>query len=299
MIKDLSIIIVAYNNAFFIEVCLKKLINSLKKEDFSWEIIIIDNGSYDRTIEIIKSIKEKNKNIILIENKKNLGFSKANNQGIKKALGRYILFLNSDVLVEKIYWQKLINFIEKNKDIGALTVKVKLQNGQIDLASHRGFPNLWRSFCYFSFFERFFSFNLFFKKIFGGYHLLHLNFNKIHEVEAISGAFFLTRKKIMEKLGGFDEDFFMYGEDLDLCLRIKKLNYKIIYYPDFEVLHLKYQSGLKSKDQNIKIKTKSYFFQAMKIFYKKHYTKRYPFFINLLFYLIINWKIKSYEKNRY
>jgi len=297
MIKDLSIIIVSYNNASLIDNCLKRLINSFKGENLSFEIIVIDNGSSDLTVKKIKKIKEKNKNLFLIENKKNFGFGKANNQGIKKASGRYILFLNSDVLIEKINWKKIIDYMEKNDDIGALTVKVKLKNGQIDPASHRGLPTLWRSFCYFSSLEKILSFNLFFKKIFGGYHLLHLNLDMIHQVEAISGAFFLTRKKLMEKLNGFDEDFFMYGEDLDLCFRIKKLDYKIIYYPDFEVLHLKYQSGLKSRDEKINLKTKFYFFQSMKIFYQKHYQKKHPFFVNFLVNFILDLKIKSYEKN--
>jgi len=297
MDKDLSIIIVSYNNPSLTFFCLKKLITSFNKSKISFEIIVVDNGSTDETVKKLKEIKKKNNNLILIENKKNLGFGKANNQGIKIAKGRYILFLNSDVLVEKIDWVKLINFLDDKKEVGALTVKVKLKNGQIDPASHRGFPTLWRSFCYFSSLEKVLSFNSFFKKIFGGYHLLHLDLNKIHEVEAISGAFFLTRKKLMEKLGGFDEDFFMYGEDLDLCFRIKNLNYKIIYYPYFEVLHFKYQSGLKSKDKNINLKTKFYFFQAMKIFYQKHYQKRYPFFINFLVNFILDLKIKSYEKN--
>jgi len=298
MNKDLSIIIVSYNNASLINLCLDKLFASFKRSNLSFEVIVVDNASTDETVKKLKNIKAKNKNVILIENKKNLGFGKANNQGIRIAKGKYILFLNSDVIVERIDWKKIIDFLNEKQEIGALTVKVKLKNGQIDPASHRGFPTLWRSFCYFSSLEKNLSFNWLFKKIFGGYHLLHLNLKTVHEVEAISGAFFLTRKKIMDKVGGFDENFFMYGEDIDLCLRIKKLNYKIIYYPDFEVLHLKHQSGLKSKDKETETRTRYYFYQAMKIFYQKHYHKKYLFFVNFLVYFLLDRKLKLYEKNR-
>jgi hypothetical protein len=297
MNKDLSVIIVSYNTSSLISLCIEKLISSFTNSKLSFEIIVVDNGSIDDSVKKLKRIREKLANLIVIENKKNLGYAKANNQAIKQAKGKYILFLNSDILIDKINWQTLLNFFETKKEVGALTIRINLKNGAIDPASHRGFPTLWRSFCYFSSLERVLSFNSFFKKIFGGYHLLHLDLNKIHEVEVISGAFFLTRKDLIKKIGGFDEDFFMYGEDIDLCLRIKQLNYKIIYYPDFEVLHLKYQSGLKSKDKKVNLKTRYYFYQAMKIFYQKHYQKQYPFFVNFLVYLLLNWKIKSYEKN--
>jgi GT2 family glycosyltransferase len=297
MNKDLSVIIVSYNTSSLISLCIEKLISSFTNSKLSFEIIVVDNGSIDDSVKKLKRIREKLANLIVIENKKNLGYAKANNQAIKQAKGKYILFLNSDILIDKINWQTLLNFFETKKEVGALTIRINLKNGAIDPASHRGFPTLWRSFCYFSSLERVLSFNSFFKKIFGGYHLLHLDLNKIHEVEVISGAFFLTRKDLIKKIGGFDEDFFMYGEDIDLCLRIKQLNYKIIYYPDFEVLHLKYQSGLKSKNKKVNLKTRYYFYQAMKIFYQKHYQKQYPFFVNFLVYLLLNWKIKSYEKN--
>jgi len=299
MNKDLSVVIVSYNTSSLISSCVKKLVYSFKSSNLSFEIIIVDNASTDGSVKKIKGIRKKLTNLIIIENKKNLGYAKANNQALKKAKGKYILFLNSDILIDNIDWNKLLSFFSTKKEVGALTVRVNLKDGTIDQASHRGFPTLWRSFCYFSFLERFFSFNSFFKKIFGGYHLLHLDINKIHEVEVISGAFFLTKKELMKKTGGFDDSFFMYGEDIDLCLRIKKLNYKIIYYPYFKVTHLKYQSGLKSKNEKVNIKTNFYFFQAMKIFYQKHYQKKYPFFINFLVYLLLNWKIKSYEKNWY
>ena len=299
MTKDLSIIIASYNTASLTISCLKNLYASFKKyPGISFEVIIVDNGSSDKTVAMIENFRKKNKNIIFVKNKKNLGYSKANNQGLKRASGEFVLFLNSDVLVKKGDWLQLLAILRKNEKIGALTPRINLKNGQIDLASHRGFPTLWRSFCYFSGLEKiFWSFPLL-NRVFGGYHLAHLDFNKVHEVEAISGAFFLVKKHILDKLGGFDERFFMYGEDLDLCWRIKELNYKIIYYPHFLVIHLKYQSGLGKNDDKIRKRTKYYFYQAMKLFYQKHYQKRYPFFINFLVNALLNYFLQSYEKNR-
>jgi GT2 family glycosyltransferase len=300
MSKDLSVIIVSYNTASLTFYCIDRLFSSLEKEkNISYEVIVVDNGSKDDTIKRLKKISFKKPNLLIIQNKKNLGYAKANNLGVKKASGKFILFLNSDVLISDINWNNLLKFFKKNEKIGALTVRVNLKNNTIDPACHRGLPTLWRSFCYFFRLEKIFASFPFLNRLFGGYHLVYLDLEKIHEVEAISGAFFLTKKKILERLKGFDEDFFMYGEDLDLCLRIRKLGYKIVYYPLFSVLHLKYQSGLRKEDKEIKRKTNYYFYQAMKIFYQKHYEKKYPFFVNLLVYLFLDIKLRLYEKNRY
>jgi len=300
MNKDLSVIIVSYNTSELTFKCVKSLVSSLEKEkNISFEVIVVDNGSEDGTVDRLKKIAIEKDRFLIIENKKNLGYAKANNLGIKKASGKFILFLNSDVLISDINWKILLDFLEKNEKIGALTVRVNLESKDIDPACHRGLPTLWRSFCYFVCLERFFASFPFLNRIFGGYHLIHLDLGKIHEVEAISGAFFLTRKEILSRLKGFDEDFFMYGEDLDLCLRIRKIGYKIIYYPLFSVLHLKYKSGLGKKNKEVKRRTSYYFYQAMKIFYQKHYEKRYPFFINFFVYLFLDRKIRLYEKNRY
>jgi len=298
MNKDLSVIIVSYGTAKLTSACIETLFSSLEKEkNISYEVIVVDNGSKDETVKRLKKISLNKSNFLIIQNKKNLGYAKANNLGLKRVRGKFVLFLNSDVLIFDLSWNALLKFLEKNKKVGALTVRVNLKDNSLDPACHRGLPTLWRSFCYFLGLEKLFASFPFLNRLFGGYHLVYLDLKKIHEVEAISGAFFLTKRKILEKLKGFDESFFMYGEDLDFCFRIKKLGYKIVYYPLFSVLHLKYQSGLRKENKKIKRQTSYYFYQAMKIFYQKHYQKKYPFFINFLVNLILDLKIKVYEKN--
>ncbi len=286
--KDLSVIIVSYNTKDLTFKCISKLQKALQMGRLSWEIIVADNNSTDGTQEELKRVSD-NKKIKSILNKDNKGFGKANNQGLAVAEGRYVLYLNSDVLVpEEAFFDILVADMDKHPLQGALTVRVQFPTGSIDPASHRGFPTVWRSFCYFSKLE-FLTKNIpFLNRIFGGYHLTHLPLNTRHEIDAPTGAFFLARKEILSTLHGFDEDFFMYGEDLDLALRIKRMGYSIIYEPKFTVLHLKYQSGIKKKNNTkVRSKTKGYFYESMAIFYKKHYEKLYPSWISALVYATI------------
>lgn len=293
---SLSIIIVSFNTKDITKKCLFYLKNNFKFYPLNYEVIVVDNGSKDGSVDMLNKIKSSWNNLKIIISKENLGFGKGNNLGLKYAKGKYILYLNSDAFIKNIDFNDLIYLMEKYDDIGALTVKVILPNGQIDPASHRGFPNLWRSFTYFSGLEKFFYKIPFLNKIFGGYHLAHLNLDKIHEIESPTGAFLLTRKKILDKIRGFDEDYFAYGEDIEMAWQIKKLGYKIIYYPLWEVLHIKSMSGLKKNDKKIRKKTSFYFYDSMKIFYKKHYASKYPFFINNLVYFFID--LKRYLDNR-
>ncbi len=285
---DLSVIIPSYNTKEITGKCIDLLLSALKKEKIRFEIIAVDNGSRDGSTEYLK----RKTDIKLISNKSNLGFSKANNQGIKIAQGKYILFLNSDVFIENINFSGLIDYFEKNKEVGVLTVRVDRPDGKMDPACHRGFPTIWRSFCYFSRLEKILGRFPLLNIAFGGYHLRRFDLNRTHEIDSPSGAFYLTKKEILKQVGGFDEDFFMYGEDLDLSYRIKNEGYKIVFYPFKSVLHLKYQSGLNKNNQETQNKTNNYFYQAMKIFYEKHYQNRYPEIINKIVYLLIDTKIK-------
>lgn len=294
---DLSIIILSYNTHDITHQCIKKLIHILLKHPrLKFEIIVVDNASRDGSVDMLRAI-EKTQNFANIAvrvryNAENAGYPKGNNQGVRLSSGRYILYLNSDVMIDNIDIEHLLKYLDTHQDVGALTVKVLLKDGSIDPASHRGFPTIWNAFCYFAKLEKLFGNVPFLGRLFGGYHLTYKSLNTVHEIDSPTGAFYLTRKGIVDKLGGFDEDFFMYGEDLDFSFKIKQMGHKIVYYPLFQVLHLKYASGLKTSNQQTKNRTKEFFYNAMKIFYRKHYGAVYPKFIQYIIFALIDFKKK-------
>lgn len=294
MIK-LSVIILSYNTKDITRDCIETLYKSLSHcKEIESEIILVDNASVDGSRDMIADLKStlqsKNVSYSYIFNANNEGFPKGNNAGIVNAKGEYILFLNSDVMIGEVDWLKLLDYLDHNTDVSALTVNVRLPNGGIDPASHRGFPTVWNSFCYYSKLEAVTRLIPLLNSWFGGYHMTDKNLGKIHEVDAISGAFFLARKNVVNELNGFDETFFMYGEDIDLAYRMKEKGYKIMYYPAYRVTHLKYQSGLKKGKKQTEDKTKNYFYDAMRIFYRKHYESKNPWIVSQMVYFFINVK---------
>ena len=285
---DLSIIIVSYNTKNFLRRCLESL--SPNKE-----IIVVDNGSVDGSVEMVSKDFPQLK---LIKNKKNLGFAKANNLAIKKASGRYILFLNPDTVVQKNTLKTMVKFMEENPQVGAATCRVELPNGQLDQACHRGFPTAWNAFCYFSGLGKLFPKS----KIFAGYSLTCLPLDKTHEIDASAGAFLIVRREIGESLNWFDEDYFWYGEDLDFCYRLKQKGWKIMFVPTTKIIHWKgAASGIKKHSQKIssakkqtRIKATKASIEVMRIFFKKHYQNKYPRFV----YWLVMLGIKLLEKIR-
>lgn len=279
----LTISIVNYNTGEYLLRCIKSLEKVTGEIDMV--VYIVDNASSDDSLWKVKNEKI-NLDINYILNDQNLGFGKAHNQVLKKLSTEYILILNPDVEVKKGDLATMISYMEDNPGIGAATPEIILPNGMIDLTAHRGFPTPWASFKYFIL------------KDDSLYHLTGQDLTKTHEVDAITGAFLLTRKSVLEKVGFFDEDYFMYAEDIDLCFRIKKAGYKIVYLPQVKILHHKgISTGLKKHSlQNSTATTETrkkmtgYFYQTMKIFYKKHYAKHNFFLINWLVYLAIDLK---------
>lgn len=268
----LSIIIVNYNTFTLT----KQTIDSVlcKKHNFSYEILLIDNASSDGSIEALEEcFKEECQNqlIHIIKNTENLGFAKANNIGMRRAKGTYILLLNSDTEVEGNCLENCLQQMEQNEKLGALGCKVVLPNGTLDHACKRGFPTPKASLYYFLKWD---------KKDpvkYGQYDALHLGEDEVGEVDALMGAFMLMPKKVLDEVGLLDEDFFMYGEDIDLCFRIKAAGYSILYYPKERITHYK---GGSSKRRRHKVIYD--FHQAMWIFYRKHYFKEYNLGINTL-----------------
>lgn len=260
---DISIVIVNYNTRDLLRACLSSIMRSQQKSD-RWEVIVVDNASSDGSVEGIQNFK-------LIRNKENRGFAAANNQGIAASKGRYVLLLNSDTEVGPSVFGELIHYMDEHNDVGALTCLLKLADGSMDPACHRGFPTPWASLTYFFGLEKFLPRSF----LFGQYHQGYKNFSEVHDVDCISGAFFFVRRAVIESVGLTDEAFFMYGEDIDWCFRIRKAGWKIQFYPHISIMHKKHQSGLAHADDQLRRETRKHFYDAMRLFYNKHYRERY------------------------
>ena len=290
--KDLSIIIVSYNTKHVIGEGLQPIQQNADAV-ISYEVIIVDNQSSDGSVEYLK---ENFKMFTTIANKENAGFSRANNIGVKKATGRYVLFLNPDTVIQKDTLGIMVEFMDRHKDVGAATCKIELYDGTIDDASHRGFPTPLNALFHFSGIAGLFPNSTFFN----GYHLGWQDLDKVHEIDALAGAFMIVRREAGDAVGWWDEDYFFYGEDIDFCYKLKERGWKIYYVPTVSTLHIKGVSGgLKKHSQSMttatsetKIRATNWRFDAMKIFYKKHYIKKYPKILTWLVLQGINFKQK-------
>ncbi|HVT00639.1 MAG TPA: glycosyltransferase family 2 protein [Patescibacteria group bacterium] len=275
---DISIIIVSFNTKDLTLECILSIARTVKKKSF--EIIVVDNKSSDDSGKEIKNLESKIKNLKLIQNTENFGFSKANNIGVKESNGRYVLFLNSDTVVYEKTIDGMVEFMDNNPQVGASTCFVRLPNGKLDDAAHRGFPTPWRALAHFTGLSKVFPKT----KTFAGYNLTYLPTNQTHEIEALAGAFMVVRGEAGEQVGWWDEDFFFYGEDLDFCYKLIEKGWKIFFVPEFEILHYKGVSGgIKKDSKHITTATRETKkiahdarFDAMRIFYRKHYQNKYP-----------------------
>ena len=223
------------------------------------EIIVVDNNSTDGSQTYFE---EKFGEIIFIKNKSNEGFAKANNRALKIAHGAYILFLNPDTIVPEDCFEKCISFIKSKQNNCALGIKMLDGAGEFLKESKRAFPSPITSMYKLSGLARMFPHSTIFAK----YYLGNLSENKIHEVDVLAGAFMMLPKNILDIIGGFDEDFFMYGEDIDLSFRIQKAGFKNIYFAESSIIHFKGESTKKGSLNYVKM-----FYRAMSIFVKKHY----------------------------
>ena len=256
---ELSIIIVNYNSKLLLEQC----IGSIKKAivNIDSETIIVDNNSTDGSKEYLPA---KFTDVKLIFNNENTGFAKACNQGFKNSSGKYILFLNPDTILTETCLTDCISFFETHPDAGAAGVRMLDENGNFLKESKRGTPTPSTSF-----FKLFGLTAIFPKsKMFAKYYQGHLPEKENNPVEVLSGAFMMIKREVFEKVNGFDEDFFMYGEDIDLSIRISQSGYKNYYLGAISVTHLK---GGSTKYDNKYIED---FYDAMNVFVKKHYGNR-------------------------
>ena len=257
-LMELSVIIVNYNVKHFLEQCLHAVLKA--SVGIAAEIFVVDNHSADGSVQLVR---EKFPEVILIENKTNTGFSKANNQAIRKSSGKYVLLLNPDTVVEEDTFKKTLAFMEKHPDAGGLGVKMIDGKGNFLPESKRGLPTPWVAFC------KMFGLSKLFpgSRKFGEYHLTYLDNDTIHSIPVLAGAFMLLRKDALEQTGLLDEAFFMYGEDIDLSYRITRAGYKNYYFPDTTIIHYKGESTKKGSLNYVKV-----FYQAMIIFANKHFS---------------------------
>ena len=277
---DLSIIIVNYNTFKLT----KETIDSCLAEPthYTYEIFLVDNKSTDDSLEQLEEYfnEEISRGIIrVIANSSNDGFAKANNLAIEKARGEYVLLLNSDTLIKESTIDRCMDYITKatNADIGALGCKVSLEDGSLDKACRRSFPNPVNSFF------RFLPIKINSDK--DDYNLDNLDDDGVYEIDCLVGAFMLVRRTTIDDVGHLDDTFFMYGEDIDWCYRIKQAGWRIVYFGEAEIIHYK---GASSEDKKTKKRNPRLlyeFYRAMYIFYKKHYTKKYNVFVNIAVYI--------------
>jgi len=195
--------------------------------------------------------------------------------------------LNSDTEVNHSTVSTMLAYMDSNPDVGVSTCKLLLRDGSMDPACHRGAPTPWAAFSYYLKLEKLFPSS----PVFAKYHQTYKKLSTIHDVDIISGAFFLVRREVIEKVGLLDEEYFFYGEDMDWCIRIKRAGWRIAYNPTVTILHKKKQSGRAHTDRVRKVKTDIYFYEYNKLFYRKNYGTVYPKFIMGFIYFLFEFRL--------
>jgi GT2 family glycosyltransferase len=274
---DISIIIVNYNGSGFIEDCLESIGERLAGEEnpVSYEVIIMDNASSDGSPEYLKKFCSQKEDFRLIENNRNIGFGAASNKGAKQAKGDFLLFLNPDCRILESGMNNVLHLYREKKDAGALGVKILNSDGSLQF-SCRAFPTLARQF-----YESFFCYRIFrSSRMFGSYFMTWWDHSTIRAVDWLSGSFILIKKKVFEDLNGFDEDYFMYSEDTDLCLRLVREGYKNYYYPGYIVEHA--DAGIASRDKAQRI---AEIWKSHRLYFRKNHTKVHSLIFSFLYFL--------------
>ncbi len=280
--SKISIIIVNYNTKNILKDCLENLKEAKEEFKEDLEIIVVDNSSSDGSADLVK---ENYQDVLLIESENN-GLAAAHNLALTRASGAYFLFMGTDAFPLKEDLITLVTYMGKNLDVGLVTPKLVLRDGSLDMDAHRGLPTPWASFTYFTKLNRLFPKS----KLFNSYFLGYKDFSKPHEIDLCISHFMFVRAKAQQDVGLWDEEFFVYGEDVDFCYRMKSLGWKIIYLPEVEVLHLKGVSiGTRKESRDLttasdetKDRMRKETTRAMKLFYEKHMAQKYPSFINFL-----------------
>jgi len=272
---DLSVIIVSYNVRYFLEQCLISVLKA--SEGISCEIFVVDNNSEDDSCTMVA---ERFPGVKLIKNSYNAGYAKACNQALRLSKGEFVLLLNPDTIVGENTFRRCIDFMRAHEDAGAMGVKMINGKGKFLKESKRSLPVPLTAFFKMTGLSRLFPSS----PLFSRYYMANTGENETAEIEILTGAFMLIRRKVLDKAGLFDENFFMYGEDIDLSYRILKAGYKIYYYPEEKIIHFKGESSKK-----FPVNATIYFYKAMLVFAEKHFGKKDI----ILFHLLIKPAIYS------
>ena len=264
---DLSVIIVNYNVREFLEQTLRSVYQAA--EGLSVEVFVVDNNSIDGSVGMVRT---RFPQVHLIANEHNVGFSKANNQAIRIASGRHLFILNPDTIVQEDTLSTLVQFMDSHPNAGAVGCKILNPDGTFAPESRRSFPTPAVAFYRMTGLSKLFPGH----RQFGRYNLSYLSPDEATEVDALSGSCMVVRKAVIGIAGMFDEDFFMYGEDLDWCYRIQEAGWSIHYTPDTQIIHYKGESTKKGELRYILL-----FYGAMLRFAEKHFKERHSFFFRL------------------
>ena len=267
MNTDVTVVIVNYRVKWFLEQTLKSVLDAL--QGLQAEVLVVDNNSGDDSIALSRSEFPQ---VRFIQNNDNVGFARANNQAIAQARGTYTLILNPDTVVTARALRACVGHMERNPRCGGIGVRMVDGDGNFLPESKRAFPTPWVSFCKIFGLSKLFPRSRWFAK----YHLRYLDDRQPHAVDILAGAFLFCRTALLQQLNGFDEDFFMYGEDIDLSYRITQAGYQNWYLPE-EIIHYKGESTHKDSMRYVRV-----FYDAMLIFYRKHF----PQFSRLFYYLV-------------
>lgn len=270
---ELSVIITSFNTAPILEKCLDNLLRLELKP----EIIVVDNASTDGSVEMVK---RRFPEVILVALGENKGLSFGNNTGAKLATTDLLLFLGSDAFPRLKTLAGLIGYFKEHTEVGVASCRLVLRSGQPDPDAHRGFPTPWTALAHFLALDKIFKGSKIFDRYFQGYK----NLAEPHEIDLCISHFMLVRKSLFTELGGFDESFFVYGEDVDFCYRAKQQGWKIMYLPQWEAIHFKGAGvGVRKETRDIttatlatKRKMSLGSAEAMRLFYNKHYRQVYP-----------------------
>ncbi|MDB5049971.1 MAG: putative glycosyltransferase [Fibrobacteres bacterium] len=284
----ISIVIVSYNVREYLDACIQSIYHAAETFAGDIEVIVFDNDSRDGTLALLKP---RYPEVIWLKSDRNLGFGTGCNRGAALATQDLLLFLNPDTLVSENTFQVMWDFFQTEAQIGVAGCKIVNRDGSLQLACKRSFPSPQVAAFKFVGLSGLFPKS----RVFGRYNLTFLDENKTHEVDAVSGSFMCVKTELFRGVGGFDEDFFMYGEDLDICFRIKLLGKRNFYHPQTTAIHFKGESA-KSKP----FRSFLYFYEAMVIFSRKHFELRalplFLFYFGVTVLASVNFAYSRFQK---